>query len=174
MERPQDGGLGGDPRSIAERVRALRLAPAAFLAATLKFSLGFLVQSKKRKKGKNLKLIHVVVAVRWGGWRSASGYGSCRSSCPTVKCHKIFFPFHPWLNRTAQGRQTDDWLLCVWFCWWPQQTNNADMLDLALDYIKDVQKQVKVYAHIQKALFSTEWFGLFFSFLKNYNCTYMA
>ena len=64
MERPQDGGLGGDPRSIAERVRALRLAPAAFLAATLKFSLGFLVQSKKRKKGKNLKLIHVVVAVR--------------------------------------------------------------------------------------------------------------
>ena len=64
MERPQDGGLGGDPRSIAERVRALRLAPAAFLAATLKFSLGFLVQSKKRKKGKNLKLIHVIVAVR--------------------------------------------------------------------------------------------------------------
>ena len=27
------------------------------------------------------------------------------------------------------------------------------MLDLALDYIKDVQKQVKVYAHIQKPFF---------------------
>jgi len=67
MEWPQDGGLGGhggDPRSIAERVRALWPAQAAFLATTLKFSLGFLVQSKKRKKGKNLKLIHVIVAVR--------------------------------------------------------------------------------------------------------------
>ena len=64
MERPQDGGHGGDPRSIAERVRALRPAQVAFLAATLKFSLGFSVQSKKRKKGKNLKLIHVVVVVR--------------------------------------------------------------------------------------------------------------
>jgi len=30
------------------------------------------------------------------------------------------------------------------------------MLDLALDYIKDVQKQVKVYAHIQKTFFSAE------------------
>lgn len=27
-----------------------------------------------------------------------------------------------------------------------QQTNTADMLDLAVDYIKDLQKQVKVYA----------------------------
>ena len=35
-----------------------------------------------------------------------------------------------------------------------------------LDYIKDVQKQVKVYAHIQKPFFSAEWFGLFFSFMK--------
>jgi hypothetical protein len=27
------------------------------------------------------------------------------------------------------------------------------MLDLAVDYIKDLQKQVKVYAHIQKPFF---------------------
>jgi len=66
MEWPQDGGLSGDsgdPRSITKRVRALRLAPAAFLTATLKFSLGFSVQSKKRKE-KNWILIHVVVAVK--------------------------------------------------------------------------------------------------------------
>ena len=85
---------------------------------------------------------------------------------PNSEMSQDFSPFHPWLNRTAQGRQTDDRLLCAWFYWWLQQTNTADMLDLALDYIKDVQKQVKVYAHIQKPFFSTEWFGLFFSFLE--------
>ena len=44
MERPQVGGLGGDggdPRSIAERVRALQTAASCIpiLAATLEFLL---------------------------------------------------------------------------------------------------------------------------------------
>jgi hypothetical protein len=63
-------GCATHPRSIAERVRALHTAASCIpilAAATLEFSLDFPVQSKKkqkRKKGKNSKLIHVVVAVR--------------------------------------------------------------------------------------------------------------
>ena len=41
---------------------------------------------------------------------------------PNGEMSQDFFSFPPLMNKTAQGRQTDDQLLCVWFCWWLQQT----------------------------------------------------
>jgi hypothetical protein len=78
----------------------------------------------------------------------------CCNLYPIVSPHQIG-------NRTVQIRSArttpENWLMYNLHFRFLQQTNTSDMLDLAVDYIKDLQKQVKVRTLLSTANSSGKW-----------------
>jgi hypothetical protein len=145
-------GCATHPRSIAERVRATSIVLAfqslgCLFCAEQSVDL-LLTQVRRTKISERIRKLQELVP------NMDKVLRPCCNLYPIVSPHQIG-------NRTVQIRSArttpENWLMYNLHFRFLQQTNTSDMLDLAVDYIKDLQKQVKVRTLLSTANSSGKW-----------------